>query len=318
MTWEAAQDQRVARLKKSLRREPTLREIARDVLLPGSFLIQGTYSDGTIRRYIHSVKDEWDRGVKSDLEQMFRRDATSDGGLQTWGRLTKVVRRTSLQVLDHNGSNISFADLDKYVKRDDLVISFKKILRSWGIHDKTDWEENRLVIENLISDEREIRLKRAPNEDGFLRLMYDWEQRGIPTTIHRLYHGCYSHSIPSILLNGLEVRDNRGGGNASGPGIYLGQTDKAANYAQPGERVGGKKWWRSKTTDARVIPFRFLLECDVLLGKIWHPGKCLFAQARKGMEEAGCQSLSLMFARQEWTVYNPNQVVIRKIIRLGA
>lgn len=315
MILEPAQHKLVLKLTARLGRKPQPREIAREVLLEGSFLIHAEYSDGTVKQYIHSVNDEWHIGVKRDLEAQFATTVKEfKGYVKGISQYAHITRKT-LQVFDHSGSNISFKDLGNHVRREDVVITFKKILKSWGIKDKTDWELNRGVIENLVPDRNVIEVKKPPNEEQFLKLMEKWYEEGIPTTITKLYHGCYSYSIPSILMTGLEVRDDRGG-NASGAGVYLGRTDKAQNYAESGERSSSKKWWKSKSDDKTAFPYRFLLECEVMLGRVYQAQTPLHGKAAAMVRENKCQSLTITFNRQEWTVYDANQVIVRRIIRL--
>lgn len=186
-------------------------------------------------------------------------------------------------------------------------ITLEEILEAWGVNHRWDSIIDSLKIHG--TNYNKIDVVKSPLHHKFEKLWQQWLDKGICDHVETLYHGTSTGNVADILKNGFRLPGSHG--QAFGPGIYLGPITKARNYVRP-YSFNTKKW-----KDRNPKNLRFLIEADVLVGKPYKPGGPLHEISQEYMQAAGCQSIYYNgFMRPEWVVFNPAQILIRRVLRL--
>lgn len=272
------------------------------------FIGIATHADGhSVKQYILSewgYEDFMERatGARKDLSPLLH---TAKSGV-------------NIQIINDQGRHFNKATLLKFFRDEQAKkrrgISLTDYLKAWGLN--IPWERKEWYDRIEMLDGSTIRLLEPPNLKEFKEKQETFKSRGIPNGTTTLYHGTYAGNIPSILSGNFKLP--RWGG-AFGRGIYMGRIDKARNYARP--MRGNSRYWGYMTAQESAVPdkmidSKFILQVEALLGNIHKPVGVCGGEALKQMKEAGCQSVTYSFIRQEWVVYDPNQILITKIIKL--
>lgn len=215
-------------------------------------------------------------------------------------------RRYPIRVKCWEGYLISYKDLLGQLKARKEHIQPADILRSWGLkfpEDRREWYQHLKFI-----DDNTVELIQPPHEVAFDTAFENIakKNRQLPE-IKTLHHGTRNLSIVPIIREGLKLPKYYG--QANGAGIYLGNPDKAKNYAS-----GGWSW----NVNDPVNKFKFILQVDAILGNVFQAKELLKDKAPEYIRNNGYDSLYYKgFQRPEWTIYNPSQILIKKIIRVS-
>lgn len=266
-------------------------------LEPGEFMIRCRGYGGGLRLIRLSDWDDW-----CSMEATW----AYAGGLEPWKQNNGPV-----EVVDHNGIYHKLRAVGNALRPSAVQITIADVLKSWGVHRQWEDVESKLRVDpNSLQS---IDVVDPPYKEEFESLWQEWLDKGIADRVETLYHGTVSGNVASILTQGFRLPKR--GYQAFGRGIYLGPVCKAENYAYAEDH----SWWRRRSRNEGDNPhkLRFLIEADVLVGDHFVPHDVLGSAARREMHNAGCQSVYYGgFTRPEWVVYNPAQVLIRRVIRL--
>jgi len=254
----------------------SLPELSRQ-LEPHTYLARVEFNDGyTYDQVIQTKKDfrEFDKFIQS---------------------YSPRIARTGLHVISWEGRYVKFKGLLSQLVDPQLFFDVDYLLKVWGFSDTwRDVHKNNL---DQIS-QHEFKIKHPPYEKEFEEVFYWFIENNKPDTITTLYHGTKASVIGNIVSEGFRIPKFRR--QAFGAGIYFGGATKARNYAYPN--------WSCK------LKLRFILEGDILLGRIYRPQRIIHNETKKEMKVNNCDSVYYNgFINAEWVVYNPHQILLRKI-----
>jgi len=167
------------------------------------------------------------------------------------------------------------------------------------------------VLPFTIDDEEGIVVTRPPLKDEFNLL------KSKLGNVRRLYHGTSTNNIGVILREGLKLGQES---CSFGSGIYLGLPAKASCFSRPSTHckvLSQYSAFGATNVTMRSSMKRYLIECEVVLGSVYTPEHVVGVLARGSMERAGCNSVYYnRFKQPEWVVYNPKQVLIKRIVEV--
>ncbi len=277
--------------KKANQGEP-LRVVARNEnLQAGEFLVR-LVNGGTNRHHILRNAAEWIHFENTHFDSIT--------GIEGFKQ-----KYDSVQAVNHLGCHVKLMAVCNAL-RVVTKISVDDILRAWGVTNQ--WQEIRSRLHIQSPNHSQIDVLHPPRAQEFETLWQEWLDNGISDRIETLYHGTTSENVANIITNGFRMP--RYHCQAFGAGIYLGPIPKAKGFAR------ANTWCNSGSANPKAL--RFLIEADVLVGAPYVPSEIRGSKTRAEMKKAACQSVYYGgFQNPEWVVYNPAQIRIRRVIRIG-
>lgn len=288
--------------KKEANRGKPLHIVARNEnMQPGEFLVR--LDGGGIRHVPLRDSQDW-RGFERRHPALLSFSGGSTGDLRQFKQ-----SYDSVQAVDHNGTYVKLAHVRVMLHKEEPKISLDDIFRAWGVN--PHWQDIRYRLDVDSKSIDRINVARPPRQAEFELLWQEWIDKGISDRMETLYHGTNAGNVANILAHGFRMPGYHG--QAFGGGIYMGPVSKAKGYAGNYQM----NWW-SRAPEGNPKGLRFLIESDVLVGSLYEPSNILYNKTRGEMEKAACQSVYYGgFVNPEWVVYNPAQILIRRVIRLA-